>query len=69
MVWYKDGTLIDIIEKIKMPIEEHKKMNEKSFRMVVDSYHKIKGVGDVISGKVVQGSITPGNSVKFTNPL
>merc|ERR1712012_1086360 len=37
----------------------------KAFRMPVSGVYKIKGVGDVVTGRVEQGKITPGVNVKF----
>merc|ERR1711902_452709 len=36
-----------------------------AFRMPVSGVYKIKGVGDVITGRVEQGAITPGANVRF----
>merc|ERR1711973_304161 len=39
--------------------------NKKAFRMPVSGVYKIKGVGDVVTGRVEQGKITTGVNVKF----
>jgi elongation factor 1-alpha len=58
----KGHTLIDALEKVVRP---PKRGNKKAFRMPVSGVYKIKGVGDVITGRIEQGSITPGVNVKF----
>merc|ERR1712013_752249 len=74
MPWYKGWsvkvkkekvtghTLIDALEKVVKP---PKRNNKKAFRMPVSGVYKIKGVGDVITGRVEQGAITPGANVRF----
>jgi elongation factor 1-alpha len=63
----KDGeakgvTLIDALEKVSKP---PKRPVKKPFRMPVSGVYKIKGVGDVITGRIEQGVIKPGAKVKF----
>ena len=38
---------------------------EKKFRSSVAAVYRIKGVGDVVTGRVEQGEISPGTKVKF----
>merc|ERR1711998_149834 len=38
---------------------------EKPMRLPVSGVYKIKGVGDVLTGRVEQGSVEPGNDVHF----
>merc|ERR1712153_224828 len=38
---------------------------EKPMRLPVSGVYKIKGVGDVLTGRVEQGSVKPGEEVKF----
>jgi elongation factor 1-alpha len=55
-------TLADVLEKfVVLP----KRADDKIFRMPVSGVYKIKGVGDVITGRVEQGSVKPGDEVKF----
>jgi elongation factor 1-alpha len=42
-----------------------KRMTEAPLRVPVSGVFKIKGVGDVITGRVEQGTLTPGQEVKF----
>jgi len=58
LVW----TLLDALNNmVKLPTRaEGQKM-----RMPVSGVYKIKGVGDVITGRVEQGSVKPGTAVKF----
>jgi elongation factor 1-alpha len=55
-------TLIDALEVVVKP---PKRPVKKAFRMPVSGVYKIKGVGDVITGRIEQGKITPGVKVKF----
>jgi elongation factor 1-alpha len=55
-------TLIDALEKVVKP---PKRQLKKPFRMPVSGVYKIKGVGDVITGRIEQGTIKPGVNVKF----
>jgi len=58
----KGHTLVDALEKVVRP---PKRNDKKAFRMPVSGVYKIKGVGDVVTGRVEQGKITPGVKVKF----
>jgi elongation factor 1-alpha len=74
MKWYKgfkvkakkdtiEGhTLLDALEKVVKP---PKRQLKKPFRMPVSGVYKIKGVGDVITGRIEQGQITPNVDVRF----
>jgi elongation factor 1-alpha len=74
MKWYKGfsvkikkdtitgHTLIDALEKVAKP---PKRQSKKAFRMPVSGVYKIKGVGDVITGRIEQGKIVPDKSVIF----
>jgi len=55
-------TLADVLEKFVVLPE---RADDKIFRMPVSGVYKIKGVGDVITGRVEQGSVKPGDEVKF----
>merc|ERR1712096_47175 len=55
-------TLIDCLEKVVRP---PKRDTKKEFRMPVSGVYKIKGVGDVITGRIEQGFIEPGVFVQF----
>lgn len=57
--------LIKDIEKCE---KEDKKSEEKDFRMYVDRAFSVKGFGTVITGTVLQGEISVGNSL-YTYPL
>eukprot|EP00916_Digyalum_oweni_P017996 GHVL01030063.1.p1 GENE.GHVL01030063.1~~GHVL01030063.1.p1 ORF type:complete len:463 (+),score=92.06 GHVL01030063.1:73-1461(+) len=75
MDWYKGGefeaadktkaqvhTLLDALEKlIKLP----ERPINAAMRMPVSGIYKIKGVGDVITGRVEQGLVKPNEEVKF----
>merc|ERR1719334_2431517 len=74
MPWYKGWTvkvkkdkvsgrtLLDALNDVARP---PKRDTKKPFRMPVSGVYKIKGVGDVITGRVEQGAITPGANVRF----
>ena len=56
-------TALDALEKmVRIP----QRPADAVFRMPVSGIYKIKGVGDVITGRVEQGSIKPGEEVLFT---
>jgi elongation factor 1-alpha len=55
-------TLVDALEKCVKP---PKRQTKKPFRMPVSGVYKIKGVGDVITGRIEQGQITPGVDIRF----
>jgi elongation factor 1-alpha len=58
----KIDTLLDCLESmVKIP----KRALKKSLRMPVSGVYKIKGVGDVITGRVEQGKVEPGNECIF----
>jgi elongation factor 1-alpha len=55
-------TLLDCLEKmVKIP----KRPLDCALRMPVSGVYKIKGVGDVITGRVEQGKVEPGNETVF----
>jgi elongation factor 1-alpha len=55
-------TLLDALEKmVKIPT----RITDKDMRMPVSGVYKIKGVGDVITGRVEQGKVSPGDEVEF----
>jgi len=55
-------TLYDCLDKmVKPPVRDDK----KPMRMPVSGVYKIKGVGDVITGRVEQGLVKPGDEVVF----
>ena len=47
----KGHTLVDALEKVVRP---PKRNDKKAFRMPVSGVYKIKGVGDVVTGRVEQ---------------
>eukprot|EP01012_Entosiphon_sulcatum_P043445 TRINITY_DN57766_c0_g1_i1.p1 TRINITY_DN57766_c0_g1~~TRINITY_DN57766_c0_g1_i1.p1 ORF type:complete len:260 (+),score=55.59 TRINITY_DN57766_c0_g1_i1:3-782(+) len=55
-------TLLDCLDKyVKLPPRQ----TDKPMRMPVSGMYKIKGVGDVVTGRVEQGIVTPGDEVAF----
>jgi len=55
-------TLMDALDRVVQP---PKRDTKKPFRMPVSGVYQIKGVGDVITGRIEQGKINPGVDVKF----
>merc|ERR1712242_91047 len=74
MPWYKgwkvslkkekiEGkTLYDALQLVAKP---PKRDTKKPFRMPVSGVYKIKGVGDVITGRIEQGFLKPNETVGF----
>merc|ERR1719326_2224374 len=55
-------TLVDALDKmVRLP----ERRNDAQMRMPVSGVYKIKGVGDVITGRVEQGVVKPGEEVLF----
>jgi len=58
----KGVTLLDALNNVvKCP----KRPSKKPFRMPVSGVYKIKGVGDVITGRIEQGTLKPGCTAAF----
>merc|ERR1719326_2372344 len=58
----KGVTLLDALNTVvKCP----KRPTKKPFRMPVSGVYKIKGVGDVITGRIEQGTLKPGVTAAF----
>lgn len=55
-------TLLDCLNDLATPPPRYE---DRPVRVCVNGIHKIKGVGDVITGRVEQGMIRPGDEVKF----
>jgi elongation factor 1-alpha len=55
-------TVLDVLEKA---VEIPKRVTDKAMRMPVSGIYKIKGVGDVVTGRVEQGKVEPGAEVVF----
>jgi len=55
-------TLLDVFETmVELPVRDA----SKPMRMPVSGVYKIKGVGDVVTGRVEQGYVEPGTEAKF----
>merc|ERR1712176_258404 len=58
----KGKTLLEALNNVvKVP----KRPTKKPLRMPVSGVYKIKGVGDVITGRIEQGKLAPGQQVRF----
>jgi len=55
-------TLLDVLNNM---VEPPTRDGSKATRMPVSGVYKIKGVGDVITGRVEQGKVSPGDQTKF----
>ena len=62
MKWYKGSTLLDTIDKMKIP----NRPTEKPLRLPLQDVYKISGVGTVPVGRVETGVLKPGMFVKFS---
>ena len=62
MPWYKGETLIDTIDKLKIP----KRPLDSPLRLPLQDVYKIGGVGTVPVGRVETGILRPGMTVKFS---
>ena len=74
MPWYKgfkvvkNGETIEghtLVDALTNVIKIPKRYPDRPFRMPVSGIYKIKGIGDVITGRVEQGTIEPNNQVYF----
>ena len=54
-------TLYDALEKLARPPKRHP---EKPLRIPINGIYKIKGVGDVITGRIEQGTLNAGDIVR-----
>jgi len=55
-------TLLDVLDKmVNPPVRE----DAKAMRLPISGIYKIKGVGDVLAGRVEQGKVTPNSDVIF----
>jgi len=55
-------TILEVLEKL---IQIPPRVTDKAMRMPVSGIYKIKGVGDVVTGRVEQGKVEPGAEVVF----
>jgi elongation factor 1-alpha len=55
-------TIYDVLDKMSRPPQRDV---DKAMRMPVSGIYKIKGVGDVLAGRVEQGIVKPGEEVVF----
>jgi len=55
-------TLLDALEEMVVPPE---RLGNKPMRTPISGVYKIKGAGDVLTGRVEQGSVKPGDEVVF----
>jgi elongation factor 1-alpha len=75
MAWWKGVDVTNILKKkvhidtlldaLNNMVEIPKRPVDKPVRMPVSGVYKIKGVGDVITGRIEQGKVEPGQEVNF----
>jgi len=58
-------TVTTLLDAFNDMVVQPKRDDTKDMRMPVSGVYKIKGVGDVITGRVEQGKVCPGDEVKF----
>lgn len=58
-----EGTTL--VDALNLVVKPPKRPSKKALRMPVSGVYKIKGVGDVITGRLEQGSLTPGADLRF----
>merc|ERR1712159_979993 len=61
----KGMTVTTILDCLNDFVQPAKRDPEKAMRLPVSGVYKIKGVGDVITGRVEQGAVKPGEEVIF----
>jgi len=62
----KDTVHLDtLLDALELMVKPPKRPIKKPLRMPVSGVYKIKGVGDVITGRVEQGKVEPGNECVF----
>jgi len=61
----KKITGITLVDALTNVVSLPKRDTEGSFHMPVSGCYGIKGVGDVITGRIEQGTLKPGDEVKF----
>jgi len=75
MPWYKgfkvkpkkkEVTGVTLLNALNDVVHCPKRPHKKPMRMPVSGVYKIKGVGDVITGRIEQGTLKPGCSVAFS---
>merc|ERR1712187_905375 len=74
MPWYKgfkvkpkkkEVTGVTLLDALNCVVHVPKRPTKKPLRMPVSGVYKIKGVGDVITGRIEQGTLKPSVSVVF----
>merc|ERR1712053_9940 len=74
MPWYKgfkvkpkkkEVTGVTLLHALNDVVHCPKRPSKKPMRMPVSGVYKIKGVGDVITGRIEQGSLCPNDPVGF----
>merc|ERR1719479_795584 len=56
---------VNLYDALNLLVKPPKRDTKKPFRMPVSGVYKIKGVGDVITGRIEQGVLKPNESVGF----
>jgi len=61
----KEVTGVTLLDALNRVVHVPKRPTKKPFRMPVSGVYKIKGVGDVITGRIEQGKLKPGVVTAF----
>merc|ERR1712048_1431849 len=56
---------INLFDALDLVVKPPKRDSKKPLRMPVSGVYKIKGVGDVITGRIEQGALKPNDPVGF----
>jgi len=56
---------VNLFDALDLVVKPPKRDSKKPLRMPVSGVHKIKGVGDVITGRIEQGALRPNDPVGF----
>ena len=62
MAWYKGGTLLDELNKLRAP---RIVALDKGLRIPISNVYDIKGVGTVAVGRIERGILKPGMTLRF----
>jgi len=60
-----DLTIVTLLDALESMVQIPQRVADKPMRMPVSGVYKINGVGDVITGRVEQGAVKPGDEVEF----
>lgn len=62
MEWYQGPCLMQLLDESPIPARRM----DKPFRMVISDVHKVSGIGSVVCGTVLRGSVAVGDKILFS---